>query len=270
MNTKSGAQSKKRTTDHHGIPQYSLPKIVLMFTWPIAWFGFLIYGVGPMLLRPDGFLPTWAANLIWLLGNLAELVVALMIFRREGYRLTFSALRERINWRWPKTWKKWVAFIVVFVVAYAGVMLLMPTQDWIATAVPPPDWLPDHPLKEINSLQEGYPDVNFAGNYLFFIYRFIVLGFIMNMVVEELYYRAALQPKLRGVFGKWDWVASGVGFALKHLYYWWRVPFLVPAGLGFAFIFGPIGSLPLSILSHWIANELFLFLLAIAALFGFG
>ena len=174
------------------------------------------------------------------MGNLAELVVSLIILRREGYRLTLSALGKRINWRWPKTWKKWVAFIVVFVAAYGMVMLLMPTQLSIAAAFPPPDWLPDHPLKESNSLQEGYPDVNFAGNYLFFIYRFIVLGFIMNMVVKELYYRAAVQPKLRGVFEKWDWVASGVGFALKHLYYWWRVPFVVPAGLGFAFILGQL------------------------------
>jgi hypothetical protein len=47
---------------------------------------------------------------------------------------------------------------------------------------------------------------------------------------------------------------------------------LVIAGVGALiwFIFGPLGSLPLSILSHWITGEVILFVLGIAALFGIG
>ena len=142
------------------------------------------------------------------------------------------------------------------------------TVTGIATAAPPPDWMPGHPLKEVNSIQDAYPDIEFTGNVPFFVYRFIVLGFIMNMIGEELYYRAALQPKMRGVFGKWDWAANGVGFALKHAYFWWRLPILIPAGLAFAFLFGPMGSLPLSILGHWISGELFLAIFGFLALFG--
>ncbi|NND03897.1 MAG: CPBP family intramembrane metalloprotease [Acidimicrobiia bacterium] len=100
------------------------------------------------------------------------------------------------------------------------------------------------------------------------MYRFIILGFILNMIGEELYYRAALLPKMRAVFGKGDWVANGIGFAAKHLYYWWRVPFLVPAGLGLAFYFGPMRSLPLAILAHWLTGEIILFFLGIAELLG--
>jgi membrane protease YdiL (CAAX protease family) len=270
MMTKDALPNTRPMTDDLAVPQYRLPAIVFMFTWPIVWFAFLIYWIGPMLLRPDGFLPTWAGNLIWLLGNGLELAVALIILRGEGYRLTLSALRERIHWHWPDTWWKWAAFVGVFAVAYGVAMLLMPTQQTIAGALPPPEYLPDHPLREIDSLQAAYPDVGLAGNYRFFIYRFIVLGFMLNVLGEELYYRAALQPRMRGVFGRWAWVANGLGFALKHLYYWWRVPLLVPAALGFAFLFGPMGSLPLSILAHWIANDLVLFLLAIPALFELG
>jgi len=242
-----------------------------MFAWPIVWFVFLIYVIGPMMLRADGTVPTWAVILISMLGNGAELTAALIIFRREGYRLTLSALRERINWRWPKNWKIWAAFAGVFVLGFSFSMLLSPTAQSIAKVSSIPDWMPGHPLKEINSLQEGYPDINFEGNYLFFIIQNFVVVIIFNMFGEELYYRAALQPKMRDVFGKWDWVANGVGFALKHLYFWWRVPMLVPAGLGFAFIFGPLGSLPLSILSHWIGNmEPMMLYFGILALFGIG
>jgi membrane protease YdiL (CAAX protease family) len=253
------------------IPQYRLSMIIFMFAWPIVWFAFLIYALGPMMLKADGSVPTWLVILFSLLGNGAELAVALIILRHEGYRLTFSALRERINWRWPKSWKMWAAFVGVFVVAFSLSMLLSPTAQSIAKVTSVPDWMPGHPLKEVNSLQEGYPDINFEGNWLFFIIQNFVVVIIFNMFGEELYYRAALQPKMRAVFGKWDWVASGMGFALKHLYFWWRVPMLVPAGLGFAFIFGLVGSLPLSILSHWIGNmEPMMLYLGVLALFGIG
>jgi hypothetical protein len=245
--------------------------ILFMFAWPITWFAILIYALGPMMLRADGSVPTWVVILFSLLDNGAELVVALIIFRREGYRLTFSALRERINWRWPKGWKLSIAFVVVFVVAFSLSMLLSPTVQSIAKVTPVPDWMSGHPQKEVNSLQEGYPDINFEGNWPFFIIQNFVVVIIFNMFGEELYYRAALQPKMRGVFGKLDWVASGVGFALKHLYFWWRVPMLVPAGLGFAFIFGPLGSLPLACISHWIGNmEPMMLYFGILALFGIG
>lgn len=250
------------------VPQFRLRTIVFMFAWPIVWFSFLIYAVGPMLLRSDDTLPTWAANLIWLLGNGVELVVAVVILRREGYRLRSPELRDRIRWHWPKGWRRWGIAVVVFAVAYGAVTLLMPTQDPIVDAAPPPEWLPDHPDREFDSLQDGYPDVELEGNYLFFVYRFIILGFILNMIGEELYYRAALLPKMRAVFGKGDWVANGIGFAVKHLYYWWRVPFLVPAGLGIAFFFGPMRSLPLAILAHWLSGEIILFFLGIAELLG--
>jgi membrane protease YdiL (CAAX protease family) len=250
--TPSGAPGKPGT---EGIPQYRLPVILLMFAWPAVWFGVLIYGLGPLLLRPDGVLPTWAYHLVWLLGNGAELIAALVILRREGHRLTPRALRERINWRFPDKLWKWGAFLGVFVLAFVVSTLIAPVQQSVATILPPPDWMPGHPLKEVTGVADVYPDVNFAGNVPFFLYRIVVLGFVMNIVGEELYYRGALQPKMRGVFGRWSWVANGFGFTLKHAYFWWRLPFIWPAGLAFAFIFGPLGSLPLAMIAHWIGNQ---------------
>lgn len=158
---KNGAIDTKPLSEKLGITQYRLPMILFMFAWPIIWFVFLIYELGPMMLRSDGSVPTWTVILISLLGNGAELAAALIIFRCEGYRLSFSALRERINWHWPKSWKMWAAFVGVFVFAYSLAMLVSPTAQSIAKATSVPNWMPGHPLKEINSLQEGYPDINF-------------------------------------------------------------------------------------------------------------
>ncbi|MFC1961190.1 lysostaphin resistance A-like protein [Chloroflexota bacterium] len=237
------------------IPQYRLPIILFMYAWPIAWFMFLIYVIGPTFVRADGTFPLWGLNLIGLLGNGAELTVALIIFRREGYRLTLKSLRERINWRLPDKLWKWGACVAAFVAAVGCVLLLLPLETQLATTFPPPVWMPDTPVNATSSLPVN-PDPNLVGTVVSWIYQVVIVSWIMNFIGEELYYRAALQPKLRGVFGKWAWVASGVGFGLKHLYFWWRVPYLIPAGLAFGFIYGPMGSLPLSIFFHWLGNTI--------------
>ena len=211
------------------------------------------HGIGPYFVRSDGTFPLWAENLIGILGNGAELIVALVILQREGYRLTPKALRARINLRFPDMLWKWAACVAAFLLAFAAVILLMPLETQIATHLPPPDWLPGHPLIEVS---EQSPDLNLVGRVLSWIFNTVIVFWIFNLLGEELYYRAALLPKLRGVFGKWNWVASGVGFGLKHLYFWWRVPFLIPVGVAFGFVYSPMGSLPLAIFFHWLGNVL--------------
>jgi membrane protease YdiL (CAAX protease family) len=251
------AATPEFSRDHAGIPQYSLPLILFMFAWPAAWFSFLIYVIIPLfLLRPDGTLPLWGANLVSLLGNSAELAVALIILRREGYRLTPRALRERINLRFPDKLWKWGAAVGAFIAAVAVVILLAPLETQVATILPPPDWMINHPLLEVANLQPPPPDRNIVGSVLYFIYDFFIIGIVLNFIGEELYYRGALQSKMRGVFGRWDWVANGIGFALKHVYLWWRVPYLWGAGLALAFIYGSMGSLPLAIFFHWLGNTI--------------
>jgi uncharacterized protein len=41
---------------------------------------------------------------------------------------------------------------------------------------------------------------------------------------EELLFRGVLLPRMRGAFGRWDWVANGVLFALYHLHMPWVIP----------------------------------------------
>jgi hypothetical protein len=246
---------KNQTSPNLPVPQYSLLMILFMFTWPGLWFCFLIYIVGPHFFNADGTVPTWLFHLIWLLGNGAELVVALVILRREGCKLTWNGLRDRINLRWPNSWNKWLIILGVIVVCYFVGDWLSFTPQWVASFMPVPTWIPfNNPSQAINSLKDGYPDVNFIGNWWFVFYRWVILGFICNMVGEELYYRGMLMPKMKGVFGRWYWVANGFLFTLKHFYFYWNIVSIFPYDFGFAFIAGPIGSLPIAILSHWLSN----------------
>jgi membrane protease YdiL (CAAX protease family) len=60
---------------------------------------------------------------------------------------------------------------------------------------------PVNPLSEASSVAEQYPDVSLPGNILFLMLVLVVRSFIFNILGEELYYRGALLPKMRGVFG---------------------------------------------------------------------
>jgi membrane protease YdiL (CAAX protease family) len=255
------------------IPQYTLWQIILMFAWPAVWFSFLIYIVGRQFIPDGGVTPTWVLLAVTVLGTGAELAVGLVLLKHEGYALTLTALRDRIRWKWPKGWKMWLIAIVVLV---AGMMLsmMMGGANRALASVPgfiPPDWWPaaSNPTVQVSSAADAFPGLNLQGNFLFVLVYFVI-GLIFNIFGEELYYRGFLMPKMRGVFGRWDWVVNGVLFTLKHVYQRWLYPGILVGGLGYAFTFGMLGSLPLAMIFHWIGNFLFQMVFLIMAAFGLG
>jgi len=255
------------------VPQDSLGTILLMFAWPAVWYTLLIYVVGPFFFTPSGGVPTWYFLTVVALGGGAELVVGLALLRREGYPLTLSALRERLRWRWPKGWKIWGVAVVIFILGMSLSMAMGPVNRALAS-VPgfvPPAWWPaaSNPKAQVNSAADVFPDVNLKGNWgIFFAY--LIIGLVSNILGEEIYYRGYLLPRMRGVFGKWDWVANGVLFTLKHVYQRWLYPGILAGGVFFALAAGPMGSLPLAMAYHWLGNFLLPLILLLMAVLGLG
>lgn len=261
------------TNDQTKIPQYRLGKIILMFVWPAVWFTFLIYIVGRQFIQSGGTTPTWLLLTITVLGTGAELVAGLVLLRREGYRLTLGELRDRIRWKWPKGWKAWILAVIVFILGMSLSMMMGPANRALAS-VPgflPPEWWPaaSNPLVPVKSAADAFPDITLERNYLFVLLYFFI-GLVFNIFGEEIYYRGYLLPRMRGVFGNWDWVANGVLFTLKHIYQRWLYPGILVGGLSFAFAFGPLGSLPLAMVFHWVGNFLFNLIFLIMAVLGVG
>lgn len=63
----------------------------------------------------------------------------------------------------------------------------------------------------------------------------VVLSVFNTFLGEEFVFRGVLLPKMHRVFGKWDWVANGIGFGLYHLHQPWGIPGNILDGLVFAF-----------------------------------
>ena len=52
----------------------------------------------------------------------------------------------------------------------------------------------------------------------------VVLSIFNTFLGEEFLFRGVLLPKMKGVFGKWDWFANGIVFGLYHLHQPWGIP----------------------------------------------
>jgi membrane protease YdiL (CAAX protease family) len=241
------------------VSQPGIGTILLLFAWPAIWYTLLIYVFGRLFIPAGGTTPTWFMLLVIVLGAGAELTVGLVLLHREGYPLSLSALRDRIRLRWPRGWKAWSLATVVFLLGIGLGMAMGPANRTLASVpgfVPPPWWPPaSNPTVQVNGAADAFPDVHLAGNYLF-VTVYCLIGLVFNIFGEEIYYRGYLLPRMRGAFGRWDWVANGILFTLKHVYQRWLYPGILVGGLSFAFAAGPLGSLPLAMIYHWAGNFL--------------
>jgi uncharacterized protein len=62
-----------------------------------------------------------------------------------------------------------------------------------------------------------------SGNWVWYVV-FIALSLFNTVLGEEFLFRGLLLPRMRGAFGRWDWVANGILFAGYHLHMPWTIP----------------------------------------------
>ena len=229
-------QQSEKNYDNSGnkISQFGFWTTIGMFVWPAVWYTILIYVIGRQFIPKNGTTPTWLFLLIIIFGTGAELAVGLVLLRREGYPITIRSLRDRIRLRWPRGPKSWAIAVGILLVT-TGLSLAIGPVNRALASVPgfvPPAWWPaiSNPIAAVHSVADFFPDVNLRNNYLF-VFLFFLIGLIFNVFGEELYYRGYLLPRMRRVFGRWDWVANGLLFCLKHVYQRWLYPSLAIAGL---------------------------------------
>jgi membrane protease YdiL (CAAX protease family) len=259
--------------DHRSGRPFSPGAVVLLFAWPAAWYLVLIYVLIQQAIPAGGFAPTWLFLLTIALGSGTEGLVGVALLHRERPADAGPLwLRNRIRWQWPKTWRHWLAAVGVL----AGGMLLAelaaPAVAALArTAIAgPPAWWPpfSNPLIPSDTPTTAFPDVTITGN-LGFLLGFAAVSLI-NVAGEEIYYRGYLLPRMRGAFGRGDWVINAVGFAAKHLYQPWTMPAVLVGGLAFSFAAGPLRSLPAAMALHWIGNYLLISVALSLAMTGIG
>jgi membrane protease YdiL (CAAX protease family) len=184
----------------------TLPMAVL--AWVVApWLSHHLGGREPLA---EALLILFNVGLIWML------VLTLILIRREQKSLEWSHVRDSLWLRAPqdpktrrvggKVW--W--WVLPFVVLSAGLEAL------------PID--PTGPLSRDfpNFISTRRAEHFYSGAWGWFALTVMVA--LLAPLVEELFFRGLLLPRMRAVFGRGDWVANGTIFTAYHLHQPWSMP----------------------------------------------
>lgn len=200
--------------------QYSLLKIMTVWAIVAVPMPILAFVIAPMLAIEG----TWQPLLtIWLLligGMIWQFIVSVFILYRELDVFTWPAVKERI---WlqapqdPKTGKTnyrlfwWLIPAFLVYALFEGTPIATIIGESILIPFP---WVSSLPFLEVQSLL--VPELVGAWWLLPIAFVSCVFNYFLG---EELLFRGILLPKMRGVFGRWDFLANAVLFALYHLHY---------------------------------------------------
>jgi membrane protease YdiL (CAAX protease family) len=211
--------------------QYSLAKILAIWAVVSLPMGLLAWVVGPTVAPHVPLHPGITHWLLIIAGMSWQSVVALAVLRWELGSLRWGVLRERL-WlnlpRDPHTGRRrtrlfwWVVPPLMF--AFATGVVIAPYLDAPVTALFPALQMPAY--MDITRLA----DPQFVGRWWLLGVALISCAF-NYFLGEELLFRGVLLPKMRGVFGRWDWVANAVLFGLYHLHKPWSFPSIVISNL---------------------------------------
>jgi membrane protease YdiL (CAAX protease family) len=204
------------------LPQYSRRRVLglcALVTLPMV---LLTWVITPALIP---LVPVPAVLLYWilLLANAAWMIgLSLWILRREEGNLKWETIRARIllnGPRNPKTGQRriryygwlfpclFIAFVVIILSLFYQLFFF--DLHWLV-------WPSFAYISEV-----GSPE--FAGQWGWLAVVFVV--WLLNMfLAEELFFRGLLLPRMRGAFGRLDWVANAI---LNGLFYL-AAPFAIP------------------------------------------
>jgi membrane protease YdiL (CAAX protease family) len=213
--------------DRSRIPQYSLAKILGVWAAAAVPMGVLAWVVAPLLSDQLGGRDPFAEALLTCLtaGLIWQFALTLILVRRELGTLRWSRVREAL---WllppedPKTGRVggrvwwWAALFVVLVSIW---------QLLAGGVIPGPS------VRDLGDfLGSDRAETFFSGAWGWF--AVVVALAVFNTVLgEELLFRGLLLPRMRGVFGRGDWVANGALFTLYHLHMPWVMPTTLVEGI---------------------------------------
>jgi membrane protease YdiL (CAAX protease family) len=232
---------ERSTTDEKG--QYTLWEMLGIWLvggapiWILAWLAY------PALRQG---LPVMDAGQLWmklaLIGLVWQFVFSMFILYREEGDIRISTICRRFrlnNPISPKTGRKdnrlWWLLIPLMLLIVALELGLAPFLNGIWTRLLP--FLAEPQSRSLDALFTPDLRARWIGAWDFFV-LFVILSVFNNFLSEEFLFRGVLLPKMKGVFGKWDWVANGVIFGLYHLHMPWGIPGNILFGGLLAFIAG--------------------------------
>lgn len=236
--------------------QLSILQIILAFIIPsaIAFTGFRV--ILPVLV--EGGVPSitaWpAVASIMLLGFV---LVAIIFLKKEAKELNIS-FKERACLR-SLSFKQWSVYIGIIFLGMVVTIILSKTSI-LFTHIPGlsvPDYFPFflNPAIDPMNTESSLLTPGFVLKGAIWMIPFIALTLFLNILTEELYFRAWLLPKL-SKYGNMSWVINGGLFALYHSFQLWLLPQILPISLFIAYVVYKSRSIWPAFAFHMLVNTL--------------
>ena len=199
--------------------QYSLRKILTIWALAAIPMPILAFVVAPAIAPPGH----WHHGVtVWLLligGMIWQFILSVWLLYRELDLFTWPAIKRRIWLQAPRDPISGVAsyklfFWLIPAFLFYAAFEASPIGTFIgALILIPLPGLANLPTLDLSDL--AVPELVGA----WWLVPVALVACLFNYVLgEELLFRGILLPKMRGVFGKWDWVANAVLFSLYHLH----------------------------------------------------
>ena len=200
------------------VPQYSLARILGVWAAAAGPMGALAWVVAPWLGDRLGGPEPFAQALLLCLtaGVIWQSALVLILVKRELGTLRWARVRDALWLRAPRDpnsgrvgGRLWLVLVPC--------LLLFGAQEFIPGFSP----AAGHDLPAFLASEGG--QALFRGAWGWFALVAVQSVFV-SVLGEELLFRGLLLPRMRGAFGRWDWVANGMLFATYHLHMPWVIP----------------------------------------------
>jgi membrane protease YdiL (CAAX protease family) len=205
------------------IPQYSRGKVLAVWAAATLPMAVLAWVVAPAVAGHSASRERFVVTLLSALtfGLLWQAVLVLLLVAAERHEASWTTVRDRLWLRAPRTAARrggrlwW--WVVVFAVALAALDMA--------------PFNPAGPADRSFSSFVGSDAGRQAFHHAWWLYALVAVELCLNTVVgEELLFRGLLLPRMRGAFGRADWLVNGVLFGLYHLHEPWVIPNSVVTG----------------------------------------
>jgi uncharacterized protein len=202
---------------HQFVRQYSLVQILGIWAAVAIPIGVLAWIVAPWLRDQLGGEDPFAEALLICItvGLVWQFVLVLILLRRELGGLQWSRVREAL-WLLPprdpksgrvggRVW--W--WVLLFILIFALEALIT---------------IPGPSVRDFADYVDSDRGEDFFRGAWGWLAVVVVLVVFNTVLGEELLWRGLLLPRMKGAFGRYDWVGNGALFALYHLHTPWVIP----------------------------------------------
>lgn len=215
--------------------QYSLAKIIMIFiivTLPMYYFAWVLM---PKIAINTKQIPGIIFWWLMIIGMAWQFLVSIVLLLCERSDWTLKSLKARLWLNMPRHPKSGNIMPKLMIMLIPALLFNLITGeifsdyiDGIFQLAFPNFTVPEY--MDIRSLMH----YDFKGQW--WLLGMALISCLFNYILGEAFlFHGVLLPKMRGVFGKWAWLANAIIFGLYHLHLVWRLPSIIISNISYSY-----------------------------------